>query len=81
MKKLLALIALLFAQCITLTAQDQETETQSLIQELADLNIQSTPWDNGDWWDEEDFATFLKNICTALRTLILGSCVVTHLNS
>lgn len=67
MKKTLILIVLLFAQWITLTAHDPQTEKPSLIQELADLNIQSTPWDDGEWWDEEDFATFLKKYLHSLE--------------
>ncbi len=71
MKKIVVFMALLAVQCTGVQAQEpiQEpiNETLSLIQELADLNIQSTPWDDGEWWDEEDFAIFLKKYLHCLE--------------
>lgn len=66
MKKII-FYALLVMQCVGLLAQEVLDEKPSLIQELADLNIQSTPWDDGEWWDEEDFATFLKKYLHCLE--------------
>lgn len=66
MKKIIFYV-LLAIQCFGLLAQDVIEEKPSLIQELADLNTQSTPWDDGEWWDEEDFAIFLKKYLHCLE--------------
>lgn len=52
--------------CAPLSASHQGEE-ESMIENLAELNIQSTKWDDGEWWDEEDYATFLKKYLECIK--------------